>query len=409
MNLKSKQTLTVTNSEMANLYKIDVSAVLGVCFEDLEKLGISVKSNQSGETNQIYLLAEARPDKQDREVQHPKGEKTDGNGDVDDLASMLAIQTNGIIVEKDPESSRFNRVVCMSQNKMKELESFEDIVSLSVKFPESNLEYTEDGTVIRLYNYKGVWRTATTRCINAECSYWTSEKSFADMFWEIFNTSLLSDLDTNCTYIFVLLHTDNRIVVKHLENTLVFISKIDNNTFVEDTNNPFIDVYGIRSTKKITLRDSQNFEMLYYPVKRGVLLKTVLPNGTAMCYKLDFQKYTDLKRVRGNVPHIKYRYLELLSDTESLLQLIDNYKENFFIFAVINHSLNKVINNIFKLYRDSHIKHTVKVDESHMYHRTLKQLHATYKNTGKKVTIDDVQSRVYSLDKSVLKKFLGWV
>ncbi|NDC95442.1 hypothetical protein EB118_15430 [bacterium] len=323
-------------------------------------------------SSDLYLLSESRT-----------AEKCEDN--------ELQVQSNGIILEKGT-----NVVVCMSQNKMKEIDT---LAGLQIA-DDTTMEYAEDGTVMRLYNYKGKWHTATTRTINAEYSYWTSEKSFADLFWETFDVQLLETMDPTCTYIFVLLHTENRIVVKHVENVLVFISKISNVDYTQDTNNPFVNVFGIRSTLKFP----NTHDPVYYPNKRGVIVKT-----PTQVYKYDFSEYTEIKQVRGNVPHIKYRYLELLKDTDLLLKLIENYKEHYFMFAVINHSLNRVINNVFKLYKDSHIKHKIRIDESHMYYRTLKQIHATYKNTGKNITIEDVQEKIYSLDKSVLKKFLGWV
>ncbi|NBU34296.1 hypothetical protein EB118_07035 [bacterium] len=341
-----------------------------------EPLGIIVK-----ESGPLYLLASARQN-------------------LENKYSELQKQTNGIILEKDT-----NTVVCMAQNKMTELESFSDVVCVIENHPHSIVEYTEDGTVIRMYNYKGKWHTSTARCIDAEYSYWTSDRSFADLFWSTFDTSLLEMCDPECTYIFILLHTENRIVVKHTENTLVFVSKIHNRTAIESTENPFHNVIGIRGTKIIQKMSPMDLDLLYYPVKRGILVK--VPNGTT--YKYDFEDYTRLAAVRGNIRDIKYRYLELLRNPKELSSLANNYNEHFFMFAVIDHCINKTIQAIYKLYKDSHILQKVKVTEEHMYYKTLKQLHAQYKKTNKKITLDDVQAKVCSLDKSVLKRFLGWV
>ena len=98
-------------------------------------------------------------------------------------------------------------------------------------------------TIIRLYNYNNKWSTATTRCMDAKDSFWSSNKTFDAMFWEIFDEKLIAELNTNFTYLFVLLHEENRIVVRHKLNTLVYVSKIDNTTLIEDYNNIFTNIY----------------------------------------------------------------------------------------------------------------------------------------------------------------------
>ena len=342
-------------------------------FEEVVNLtteeGIDVKSN-----DHLYLLTANRT-----------AEETELNQ-----------QCNGIVFEKET-----NKVVCSASDKIVDLQNWSDAVSLLSNDSDATMKYCEDGTVIRLYNYNGKWYTSTKRCIDAEFSFWTSQRSFADLFWEIFDVSLLETLDDTYTYVFVLLHSDNRIVVKHSENSLVYICRINNQTFEEDSDNMFADSK-IKMSQIISNVES-DLNDLYYPTKRGVL---ICSKGTN--YKIDFDHYTSIKHIRGNVPQIRIRYLELLNQPEELLQLIENYQEHWFMFAVIGHCINNIVCSIFELYKESHIKHTIQVGEEHLYYRTLKQLHAAYKTTGNRVTIEDVQRKVCSLDKSVLKKFLEW-
>jgi hypothetical protein len=103
------------------------------------------------------------------------------------------------------------------------------------------------------------------------------------------------------------------------------------------------------------------------------------------------------------------RYLELVNDPERLQKLIENYSEYYFTFSVAQHSLNKVISAIFELYKESHIKHTIEIKEGHVYYKTLRQLHAIYKIHNERITLNKVKEKVYSLDKNILKKFIGWV
>ena len=135
-------------------------------FEDLKKMvqesGIEVREIDDEELCNLYLLV------------------TDKNADKNDL-TPLQMECNGIILEKDT-----NKIVCMCQNKFTDIVQNEGQVSqienLKHRYSKFRMEYCEDGTVIRLYYYDGYWRTATTRCIDATKSYWSSEKTFNDMF-----------------------------------------------------------------------------------------------------------------------------------------------------------------------------------------------------------------------------------
>ena len=322
----------------------------------------------------------------------------------------LKYQANGIIFEKAT-----NNVVAMCQPKLLEMNNQMDVLSIAEGYPSSDIrmEFCEDGTMMRLYNYKGEWFTATTRCIDARGSYWSSEKSFDEMFWDIFDKDLLYDIDQRYTYIFILMHKDNRIVVKSNTNSLVYISRINNVTNEEDYINRFKNVYNIKRPKIIdtneylnTIKSNQIFDNRY---KRGVLLKIRDHyNKKWVVYKYDFENYKNIKTIRGNVPQIRMRYLELLNKPETLQIFEKIYGENHFMFTFIKVSILKLVKTIYKLYIDSHIKHIVKIEQDNLYYRTLRQLHAQYKIANKPITFLDVQQKIYNLDKNVVKKLLQW-
>ena len=279
------------------------------------------------------------------------------------------------------------------------------------------MEYCEDGTVIRLYNYDNEWYTATTRCIDARKSYWSSEKTFNDMFWEIFNNSgyEISQLDPSYTYSFILIHRENRIVVNHKYNNLIYINRVNNITKEEDFTNYFYNENPrrcIRRTKQIEVSSIINYPLddYFLPEKRGIILKFLDTNTNSWkLYQYDFSSYSKIKEIRGNVPLIRMRYLELLNQPESLQLLEANYPENTMVFAMIKHCMNNLYKEVHNLYFQSHIKHTVTVEEDHKLYRTLKQLHGQYKKQGTIITLEEVIKKVNSLDKNVIKTLIGWV
>lgn len=318
--------------------------------------------------------------------------------------SELQLECNGLIIEKDT-----NNIICMSQNKFTNLNMDED--ELKCKISESDdfkMEYCEDGTVIRLYNYQDEWFTATTKCIDARKSFWSSTKTFNDMFFELFNYNT-DQLNKSYTYSFILIHKDNRNVVNHQTNKLIYINSVNNITKEEDDTNYFEQC--IKSPIKI------NTDTLKYPLdkyylsdKRGVLLKFFNKNTNSWkLYQYDFNKFNTIKDIRGNVPHIRMRYIELLNYPEKLELLEMYYPENMLVFAMVKHCISNLYKNIHKLYIKSHIKHLITIDENHKYYKTLKQLHGFYKKTGTIITIEEVIKKINSLDTYIIKNLIGWI
>jgi len=332
------------------------------------------------------------------------------------VLSPLQMECNGLILEKNT-----NKVVCMSQNKFYHLNNDESHVSqieeLKTQHPRIRMEYCEDGTIIRLYNYNNTWYTATTKCIDAKNSYWSSEKTFDNMFWEIFNMSnyQLEELDKTHTYLFILIHKENRIVVNHKYNNLIYIGRIHNETKEEDFTNYFYNEEPkrcIRRTKHIPISSSTiqyPLDEYYLPDKRGIILKFLdTTTQSWQLYQYDFNHYTQIKEVRGNVPLIRLRYLELLEEPDKLEILETNYPEYKMTFTMIKHSMNKLYKDVHNLYYQSHIKHSITVEESHKLYKTLKQLHGQYKKQGTIITLEEVIKKINSLNKNIIKSLIGW-
>lgn len=401
------------------MFKVDVSKVLEFVkdksYNDIvkesEEYGLCVKYSNDERLKDLFLLA----NKNDNEIEN-KNENNENKND-ENKDELLNYQANGIILEKQT-----NKVVAMCQNKLinynqDDNNSKNNISEMLQNVDLKRMEYCEDGTIIRLYNYNDTWYTSTTRCIDATKSYWTSTKNFSDLFWDVFDKSLLATLDKTYTYVFVLLHKENRIVIRHKINMLVYISRINNETCIEDYTQQFNNVYGIRRPKKIDTRDfykltlSNNDIMgkLYNPFKRGVLIK-ILNKETSqlLTYKFDFKNYIDIKVIRGNVPEVRMRYLELLNDPERLHILEQNYNEYKFMFKLIKNEVFKLTKTIHQLYIDSHIKHIIKINEDNIYYKTLRQLHAQYKITNVPITFSEVQKKIYTMDKRIIKKLLMW-
>lgn len=382
---------------------------------------IFIKESNSNESNSVdnrVLIANFNENVNFNNRQNENNKKNTENDETDEIfkvdteienLNLLKNQANGIIFDKESKE-----IIAACQPKFIEVQTANEICDLITNNSSENIrmEFCEDGTVMKLYNYNDVWYTSTTRCIDASTSFWSSNRSFDAMFWEIFDKSLLQKMDKTFTYVFILLHKENRIVVKHSFNTLVYISRINNKTLEEDYINHFRGIQYIKRPKYIEpeqfLEVSQHsiFDNKY---KRGVLLKVYEPSKMNWTiYKCDFERYKLVKNIRGNVPQIRMRYLELLNKPETLELLEKIYGENHFMFTYIRVSLLNLVKTIYKLYIDSHIKHNIQVTEDNIYYQTLRQLHAQYKITNKPIGFSDVQTKIYNLNRFALKKLLGW-
>jgi len=356
------------------------------------------------ETDDLFLLYSDNPTDISNNGTIYKKEKTLEKNDT--LGSQP--QTSNEDLQK--YFCKSNTVVCSNEDKIIDL-SYDEAKTLVHSSNVFRTEYCEDGTVIRLYFFNNKWNTATTKCLDARDSYWSSHKTFDELFWEVFDPRYLGTLDTKCTYIFILLHTENRIVARHKSNRLTYISCINNETGKVSYANLFRDCPSIKRPHQIMddpKRIIQNFKEYFHPQKRGILFK-VNDETSTKTYKLDFEEYAIIKKIRGNVPQLRMRYLELLNDTESCKLLRYHFNESKFVFDFVEHSLQNLVKEIHQLYMDSHVKHTIKIDETHPYHRTLRQLHAQYKNTNQPITKTAVREKLNSLDKYALKTLLGWV
>jgi hypothetical protein len=228
------------------------------------------------------------------------------------------------------------------------------------------------------------------------------------MFWDLFNSKVsVSELDPNYTYVFILLNQDNRIVVNHSSDSLIFVSKINNLDQTEISEDSMQSLKRPEIIKQ-TEQTEGSLDNYFDETKIGLILKFKADNKVIL-YKYDFKPYSRLKEVRGNVPLIRMRFLELLRDPKSIEMLEENYKEHSFLFQVAKHQLNNLYQEIHQLYFNSHIKHAITVEDSHKFFRTLKQLHGQYKTTGRPITLDEVKLKVNTLDANVLRQFLNWV
>lgn len=401
--------------------------------------------------------------------------------------NAITEEANGIIFEKNTK-----KIVCTNQNIFKKIEN----KNISELPSNAIFEYIEDGTVIRLY-FNKTWKTATSRCSDAKYSFWGSDVSFDEQFWQIFDKRDLANLDRRNTYVFVLKHKLSERVVKLKQNELVFICAISNVNGFENVNyfktKPYTnfkkaqriprnwkmsryfvtrhesiigpeesglityeektthEIYEIlvpvsndesieidfkkllndqtAKAVKLTAGESvdENFpvhkfnlfnnrlktldtlEDYYHPFKRGILVKVPQENNTYVAYHYDFEQYKKIDEIRGNVPTLDERFLELYmkKDFKSIRTLENYYKKSS---KDIKKSLFDLYKTVFDTYVKTHKLHLFKVDETNKYYTTLKQIHALFFTKNKTdIKLNEVSEKLEKIpvfeveDEDVLK------
>lgn len=366
------------------------ACIQNVPFEEISKvfvpLGVDVKECKTESLRTVYLLS----------AQHD---------DEENEWSPVQMECNGLILEKDT-----NRVVASCQPKFFDNVPEEQLELLCSVSSKVSIEYCEDGTVVRLYNYNGRWYTATARCIDARRSHWSSDRTFDDMFWEVFPREAVDTLQPEYTYVFILLHNENRIVVKHSKNMVVYVCNIHNAKQTVDAQSmPFSGIHTVRRPVQINDKplDVNGLLANYYtPLKRGILIKCSKDNGESVTLKYDFPLYHVTKTIRGNTPCIAKRYIQLQRSEDEQRVLTTQYAEHADKFAAMDRRLRELCATIHQLYIDSHVKKTIRIDDTHPMLRTLKQLHATYKTSGRPIMLADVTNKVGELPPHVLLRLI---
>ncbi|MDD4938232.1 MAG: hypothetical protein PHX34_04450 [Candidatus Shapirobacteria bacterium] len=203
------------------------------------------------------------------------------------------------------------------------LPEFEVIDETFQILPSDYVTRTEDGTVIRVYYYQGEWFTATSKCIDGRNSIFSAKKSFDELFWDTFNKENVEFFDKNSTYFFILKHVNNRLVLKHTRNSILFIKSVDNNTgesfnattpknkgWISHVYNQGnleyeLEIRHLNSISPPTIKELSEIPSVVNG--RGLLIKRA-----EKYYMYDNPEYSRVKRLRGNAPDIVYRYIVFL-------------------------------------------------------------------------------------------------
>ena len=272
------------------------------------------------------------------------------NQESSDFNLKIVNECNGIILNK-----KDLKIICYTFDKCNN----STIIPNIFDFDNLHLEYSVEGTLIRLF-FKNKWCLSTKKCIDANKSKWLSDKSFQDLFKEIFDEKKLDSLDQNYCYSFILTHPENNIIVNYETPNLILISTRDMNNLNEIN-------YDIEEISKLEKKkiDKVNIESICNDI---INQQNLLNEGFIFIdtnfnrWKLKSNLYNKVRNLWGNTNNRFFRYIELRKNPEILndylyyfkndTELFKNYEEklNFFYEYILKNYINKhVTKNIIKL------------------------------------------------------------
>ena len=186
-----------------------------------------------------------------------------------------------------------------------------------------------DGSLIKLFNYKGDWIVSTSGSVAAASDVGSTGRSFAELFWLVFDEVGYSKdmLDSNLCYIFELCHRDNRIVVDYAEPQLPLLA-------VRDRSDDFEELELDSFCKSAGFNPAESYEL---GSKEGLMAVVnnrdanyegfILFDGDGRA-KAKSDVYCQMHRVRGNGdPDFSELYLN--DDLEEFLLHFPEYLDQF--------------------------------------------------------------------------------
>ena len=304
-----------------------------------------------------------------------------------------------------------DKIICPSLGHIQEynIDTLEE-GNRDIKNPKEWLwTYAMEGTMLRLYNYKGEWFLSTHKKISAFHSRWSCKFSFGELFInvleEIFPEKenvyeyFLSQLSKDKMYYFLLRSNyQNRIICLtsslEMKDKIIFIGSRKNSDFRLNTKGEE-EILNHLSYFKYIDHTFQNFNDILHFVEEKIDpfqyqgLFGYNPK-TEHFIKIMNSKYKELVKVRGNNHNLRFRYLEIRNDKVLSEKLYMLYPKFTSIFDEYEKLIHKITRKIYRVYieRYIHLKYITLPKEEYIILRKCNEWFL--KNKDKRVTIDEI-------------------
>ena len=331
--------------------------------------------------------------------------------ELQNLDTKLLNQCNHTIIDKNT-----NKIVHYFSEIELNTENQEEIIEKYNKYTDYIMARRFEGSLIRVYNLNGVWVVGTNKKPDASYVFWSSDKSFKQLFYECIiecynNTSLdefFDTLDKNFCYSYIIQHPENNLCIKSEQKVVYFINKVNLTNMDEILNesliveNTFTDVLEDLDISGVT----DNYIMYLY--------NKSTPNNYSRII-LDSDKFRELKNLYGNSIDISIRYLKVYKDEEMKKNLRIFFTEHTEKFDLIEQLLYSCVMSYMEIYKNMYIL-KIQLNLHPFTKRIMYKLHGIYLsrikdyNVNKKyVDINDLINVLLDImSPKKLLKFIGY-
>lgn len=287
-----------------------------------------------------------------------------------------------------------NEVVCSSFGYTHEytLDDHNLYHPLLEPFDKCTFYKSEEGTLLRLFFENNKWILSTFKRINAFESYWSSSKSFGELFLEALqfyftegdgkhklNTEHTNDifdnfcntLDTKYVYTFLLkTNKDTRMLCTPSPHPTLFFTGIFSNGEYVEGNPTLLSLTPELLTFNTKEEVDDYVNNVDYLKSQGVLV--FLPNKTYI--KIINPLYLMYKKIRGTEPNIEMAYCRIRKSDDDTIKMFHQLFPEFDSFLFEN-KLNKVVNYLHNTYINRYIKKNYMFVEP-IFNNLLKKAHS---------------------------------
>lgn len=306
-----------------------------------------------------------------------------------DFNNKIVNECNGIILDKNTL-----KIVCYSFDKCSDEKNLPKNIDIENLF----IQYSIEGSLIRLYNYNGQWMISTKKCIDASKSKWISNKNFVELFYDCLGDIDLEGLiNPSCCYSFIISHPENNIINKICIQRIYHISTRLMTTLEEVTENiglPFLEKNSINSNviefiKDLTLQLSTDTLNFY----EGYMFIDINYNR----WKLQKPYISNLRELWGNNNNRFFRYLELRKDANLLEKYLNYFDYDKLIFLKYERIIYNFVEVILEYYSRKHI---LKVDKNVPFYlsKIIYKLHGDYFKTKIKTNHNKIMLYLFDLE-----------
>ena len=201
-------------------------------------------------------------------------------------------QSRGVIFHYDPTTHSYV-LVCRAFDKFFTWsDSSEQVINDQLSFHWPSCKFIEklDGSLIKLYNFRGEWIYATNRSINASGPLRGNKVSY-ETFQQLIDNAMsdydYDQLDTNNTYMFELVSPYNKVIVDYDEIEMYHIAtrSLSDQQFIEvdiGIKKPIVYDFDSLNSAAESLNDKFNFEGYIAIDKHNNRIKVKSPTWVRM-------------------------------------------------------------------------------------------------------------------------------